>query len=169
MTLYVRDSYRNQSCKELPLIGINVLSLREQTMLQTKSVSHWLRDPCTLVLMPLNEIGVIKAVQFRQLPINPLRCRLICSPFFKGLCCSSMYFSSLYFPSKQKHHFSLTLQYLQLSRKPVSMMLANELRTFFQDWQYTHQVNFTNSGEKGKAQFFSYYKKENECQQITSW
>ena len=38
--LYVRDSYRNQSCKELPLIGVNVPFLREQTMLQTKSISH---------------------------------------------------------------------------------------------------------------------------------
>lgn len=40
------------------------------------------------------------------------------------------------------------------------MMLANELRTFFQDWQYTRQIDFIKSGEKSKAQFCSYYKKK---------
>ena len=113
-------------------------------------------------------MGVTKAVQFRHPPIKPLPFRLICSSFFKSLCCSSTYFSSLFFPSKQKHHFSLTVQYLQLSRKPVSMMLANEFGTFLQDWQYTRQINFIKSGEKGKAQFGRYYRKENGCEQIIS-
>lgn len=78
---------------------------------------------------------------------------------------------SLQFPGRRKfqfHHFSLTLQCQLLSRTSVSVVLAEELRAFFQDQQYLHGINFTKCGEKGKAHFCSCYKQGTECEQIIS-